>query len=680
MEQLAITQDEPPADGPPKKKRSRAKPVAQLAAVDPVAEVVVDINAAALDRTFDFAVPEALSDLAMPGCRVRVRFAGRLVNAFIIRRRSESTHPGKLTPIDRVLGPAVLTNEVLELARVVADRYAGSVNEVLRDAVPPRHVRSEGRFTDSLGRLEELQGSTGDSLPPSGGVDWSEYVGGTELVTGLANGVQSRAGLIAASQDSGPAMVADLIAHAGSGAVVVVPDGADVDRFAAALESRFGGQVARLTGDQKAAERYRSFLKVRTGECSIVVGTRNCVFAPVRDLRLIVVWDDGDDSLAEARAPGWHAREVAALRSLGSSASLVLAGHARSIECQRLIAQGWMRPVEPDREKRHGSARVQTHADGRADDPAAGSRIPRFAWEAISQGLRGGPVLIQVGRVGYLPALACVDCGSIARCPSCGGPLGQHARAQDLQCRWCGEIQPDLKCSSCGGRNRRAVRIGSARTAEELRAAFPNTPIVVSDSVNGVRSSVNETPQIVVATVGAEPIADGNYQAAVLLDGDAQLAGGHLRGEEHLIRRWFNALALVRPAARSGVVAVTADPRHRAVQALVRNDIAGWCDRELADREATGLPPVTRCVAISGPPVSVSAFVDACDFKRSWRTLGPSPSSSSGARSTGERVVVLAPIAEGAELTTKIKRAMAAGADGSGDDRVTVRVDPPGVL
>ncbi len=681
MEQLAITgHDEPSTEGRRKKRRAKAKPIEALAPENPVAEVVVDINAAALDRLFDFSVPERFNDLAQPGCRVRVRFAGRLVNAFIVRRRSESAHPGKLTRIDRVLGPAVLTSEVLEMSRAVADRYAGSVNEVLRDAVPARHVRSEAAFVDADGRLRERRPPKEDSHAPRVEVDWSGYVGGKELVDRLDNGKQARAGLVVAPQDSGPTLVADLIARAGGRAIVVVPDGADVDRFAQVLESHFGERVARLTGDQKTPERYRSFLQIRTGQRSIVVGTRNCVFAPVTDLRLLVVWDDGDDSLAETRAPGWHAREVAALRSLSSNASLVLAGRARSIECARLLAQGWMHPVEPDRAKRHGCARILTLADGRADDPAAGSRIPRFAWEAISQGLRGGPVLVQVGRVGYLPALACLDCGSIARCSVCGGPLGQHTRAQALQCRWCGKLQPDFACSTCGGGDKRAVRIGSARTAEELQAAFPNIPVIVSDSVNGVKTEVDARPHIVVATVGAEPTADGGYQAAVFLDGDAQLAGAHLRGEEQLVRRWFNALSLVKSGIESGVVAVTADPHHRAVQALVRNDVVGWCERELADREETGLPPITRCAAITGPRGAVTAFADACELDESWRVLGPSPLQAPGSRSGAERLVVLAPIADGSRLAGKVKMALAAGADGSGDNRVTVRIDPPAVL
>ncbi len=682
MEQLEIAGDIEPGSkrGTRQGTKKRSKPPIVLADSDPVAQVVVDINAAQLDHPFDFAVPQEFADVAVPGCRVRVRFAGRLVNGFITNRRSESTHDGRLTPIARVLGPPVLTSEIAQLSRVVADRYAGTANEVLRDAVPVRHVGAEKGFVDSAGQLVSAVRVPNVVTPSSPEIDWSAYSGGAEAIRDLEAGKQVRVGLVANVADSAPSLVGDLVAATTGHAIVVVPDGTDVARFADVFESRLGAAVTRLTGDQKPRDRYRHFLRVRVGEATIVIGTRNSVFAPVEGLRLIVVWDDGDDSLAESRAPGWHAREVAALRSLGCEASLVIAGFSQSVESAKLVEQGWLRGVTPVRGSRHRGPLILTAASARVGDPAAAARIPRFAWEVISQGLERGPVLVQVGRRGYLPSVACDGCRNIATCVSCTGPLSQPQRLDVLACQWCAREYPVHVCPTCGGSTWRAVRVGSTRTAEELHAAFASVPVLVSDSVSGVLTATGDEPAIVVATIGAEPQAASGYSAAVLLDGDAQSANAFLRAGEQLIRRWFNAAALVRTAERGGVIAVTADPAIRAVQALVRGDAAGWAQRELAERRETELPPVTRSAVITGPLAAVQTFADACDRDAHWRILGPTPQSGRNTDGAMARLVILVPTADGPTLAARVKAVMMAGSDGAGPHRVTVRIDPIAAL
>jgi primosomal protein N' (replication factor Y) len=110
----------------------------------PVARVAVDIALAHLDRPFDYLVPERLAEDAVPGCRVRVRFAGQLTGGYLLERAASSEHPGRLAALERVVSPEpVLSPEIAALAREVADRYAGTMADVLRLAIPPRHARVE---------------------------------------------------------------------------------------------------------------------------------------------------------------------------------------------------------------------------------------------------------------------------------------------------------------------------------------------------------------------------------------------------------------------------------------------------------------------------------------------------------------------------------------------------------
>src|SRR4051812_49816164 len=125
-----------------KSKRIDRAPAERL----PVARVCVDVPLAHLDRPFDYLVDAADDEAAQPGVRVKVRFAGQLVNGWLLERAESSGHDGKLAPLDKIVSPErVLDPEVARLARAIADRYAGSLSDVLRLAVPPRHARVESQ-------------------------------------------------------------------------------------------------------------------------------------------------------------------------------------------------------------------------------------------------------------------------------------------------------------------------------------------------------------------------------------------------------------------------------------------------------------------------------------------------------------------------------------------------------
>ncbi|MFP5312478.1 MAG: primosomal protein N', partial [Actinomycetes bacterium] len=365
----------------------------------------------------------------------------------------------------------------------------------------------------------------------------------------------------------------------GRGSLLVVPDYRDLDLLQDALKDVVPEHaVARLTADDGPTPRYRNFLRLLAGTASIAIGTRSAAFAPVQHLGLVACWDDGDDLHIEQRAPYAHAREVLLLRAEQEGTGCLLAGHARSTEVQRLVDAGWAVPVELERTTiRRTVPRVVSTADSfeQARDPLATvARLPHAAWQAAKEGLDRGPVLVQVARAGYAPSLVCETCREAARCTHCQGPLALAGTSALPQCRWCSTPAPDWKCSHCGGRQLRKGATGVLRTAEELGRAFPGKPVITS-SGDQVKSGVGPGKALVVATVGAEPVAEGGYAAALLLDGDSLLRRETLRAGEDTVRRWFNAAALVRPAPDGGLVVVTAADT-AATGALLRWDPAGY--------------------------------------------------------------------------------------------------------
>ena len=205
---------------------------------------------------------------------------------------------GRLSYLERVVSPEpVLTPEIAGLARAVADRYAGTLADVLRLAVPPRHARTEAKPSPPA--------AAGPDVPAAG--SWARYPAGETFLAALAAGRAARAAWSALPGPEWPAEIAvaaAATAAAGRGTVIVVPDVKDLARVDTALTAQLGpGQHVCLTADLGPAERYRRWLSVRRGSVRISAGTRAAMFAPVRDLGLVVLWDDGDDLLAErARA------------------------------------------------------------------------------------------------------------------------------------------------------------------------------------------------------------------------------------------------------------------------------------------------------------------------------------------------------------------------------------------
>ncbi|QJY48478.1 primosomal protein N' [Pseudonocardia broussonetiae] len=660
------------------------------AADRPVARVAVDVPLAHLDRVFDYRVPEQFDADARPGVRVRVRFAGRLVDGFLLERVADSEH--RLAWVEKVVSPEpALTPEVAALCRTVADRYAGVFADVVRLAVPPRHARVEKEVREP-GPVPQ------PAAPDPAG--WARYRHGAALLDALAGGRAAHAVWQALPGESWVARLAEAAAataSAGRGALLVVPDQRDVDLLHAALVERLGADgVVALTAELGPAERYRRWLTVRRGHVRVVVGTRSAAFAPIAEPGLLAVWDDGDDLHAEPRAPYPHVRDVLVVRAHAAGAALLVAGFARTAEAQLLVETGWAREVVAERGVvRDVMPRVVALSEGDgavlARDPdARAARLPHIAFDAARAALAADrPVLVQVPRSGYVPWVSCGQCRETARCRHCAGPLGlRRSAGPDTadppalpHCRWCGRPDPAFRCPNCGSRRLRAGVVGAGRTAEELGRAFPGVTVRASGGGAPVLAGVPAGPGLVVATPGAEPPAEGGYGAALLLDGWAMLSRPDLRVAEETLRRWLAAAALVVPHTAGGRVVITADAGLPVVQDLVRWDPAHHAAAELAARAEVGFPPAVRMAAVEGVPVAVGEVVDdVCAALDGVEVLGPveiEPSrDGTGDGVERERALLRVPRAQGRALAAALHAAQGARAARKAPDPVRVRLDP----
>lgn len=657
----------------------------QQAEHEPIARVLPMLSVPHLDREFDYLVSAEQSDDAQPGVRARVRFHGRLVDAFILERRSDTDHVGKLGWLERVVSPEqVLTGDVRRLVDAVAARYAGTRADVLRLAVPPRHANVEKQSATELAPL---------TVKPVDPARWAEYGRGEQFLSALREGRAARAVWQALPGERWADRLAEAAAVAvdsGRGVLAIVPDQRDVDTLReAAVLLIDDARVAALSAGLGPTQRYRRWLSVLRGDARMVIGTRSAVFAPIADLGLVMVWDDGDDTLAELRAPYPHAREVAMLRAHQLRCAALIGGYPRTAEAQALVRSSWAHDlVAPRPVVRAHAPRVVALEDSeyaQERDPAARTaRLPSVALRAARTSLEAGrPVLVQVPRRGYVPALACARCRTIARCRHCTGPLSLPERdAAGAVCRWCARVEPALRCARCGSDAVRAVVVGARRTAEELGRAFPGTAVITSGG-EAMVTDVPAEPAVVVATPGAEPVAAGGYGAALLLDGWALLGRQDLRAAEDALRRWMAATALVRSRDDGGIVAVVAESAIPTVQALIRWDPVGHAEAELDSRAEVGLPPAVHIAAVDGAPAAVNALLETAQLPGNADLLGPVELPSGARRPPGtapggqvNRMLVRVPRDGGLALASALRRATGVLSARHDQEPVRVQIDP----
>jgi primosomal protein N' (replication factor Y) len=512
------------------------------------ARVAIESPLPQLDRLFDYAIPTELQADCQVGVRVQVPFGrgGASHDGFVVELTNSSEF--NASEVTAITSPVpVLPPELYRLLRAIADRQAGTVSELLKLAVPKRSVRVEKAWI-------EARDAKNDFSVPSLALDFPgrpKHFDGRQ--TALAEPRLVGASFIGESVAQNQQLqlqgwIALFVAAAlenlsqGKSTIIVVPDFRDQERLRTALEQfDLARYIANFDTTQTPSARYIAFLKCLEPSPVVVIGSRAAGYAPVTNLGSILIWDDADQSLTEPTAPYIHAREVALLRQQQSGCNLLLAGHSRSAECQRLVEIGYL----TDSTANFAPPRIAV------TDP--GLRVDSTSYQAARQAFEsGGAVLVQVANTGHSTGTYCAGCGQRSQCKTCHGPLFVDTSGTP-RCRWCSAINLNVRCSECGQAKVRQGLAGSTRTASELGKSFPGVPVTEATFDKRIQH-LKAGKRLVVATPGAEPYIDGGYAAVILLDGQKLLAKDTLRATEQAINLWSNAVSLLAPG---GVAAVS---------------------------------------------------------------------------------------------------------------------------
>ncbi len=441
----------------------------------------------------------------------------------------------------------------------------------------------------------------------------------------------------------------DAVLAAGASALLLVPEIGLTPAAVAEVAQAFGARAAILHSALTEPERAEQWHRIRRGDARIVVGTRSAVFAPLRDLALIIVDEEHDNSYKQDESPRYHARDVAVMRGKLSGAAVVLGSATPSLESYQNAQSGKYRFLElRDRVEQRPLPAVEI-VDMRAEFAATGDDrlVSRRLASALGERLaRGEQTLVLLNRRGYAPVVLCRTCGETVECQNCAISLTHHLRSRRLECHYCGFTRPvPLTCPKCGSEYVQFLGSGSERLEETLHGLFPRARIARLDrdtvrtrhDIERVLAALNAGEIDVL--VGTQMIAKGHDVHGVTLVGivgaDMALGLPDFRAAERTFQLLTQASGRAGRGLTAGeVVLQTWSPDHYAVQFAAQHDYRGFFDKEIQFRRWMHYPPFTALanVLVRGPELQQTLAI--VSRLGAWfrderhpgvRVLGPAP-------------------------------------------------------
>ena len=659
-------------------------------------------------QLFTYRVPAELDATAVPGAPVEVSFRGRAARGVVIERIPDTPLDG-VREITKVTGAPLLTGHLLALTRWVADYYLAPPGEVVAAALPggndglARSLARKHATEDRVLRMPipERVTLTRAQREAVDAIDGAVTAGGFQ--TFLLHGVT------ASGKTEVYLRAARAAREAGGQALILVPEVALASQVLGVFQQRFGGRVAALHSYLAAGTRRKNWELARRGALDVVVGARSAVFAPLPNLKLIVVDEEHEPAYKQSEQLRYHGRDVAVRRAHMLGVPVVLGSATPSLETQANAARGKYRRLLLPTRVDHRPLPVVRVVDLRREGSGPGVlSLPLRA--AIAERLeRKEQVLLWLNRRGHSHHVQCRGCGHTPECPNCDISLTLHvdpAAPRSLRCHYCGhrDSAPDT-CPACQAALLRYSGPGTQRAERELAGAFPAARVLRLD-LDVARARDGSGAVLAKFARGDADILLGTQMIAKGLDFPRVTLVGVLDADVALHLPDFRAAErtfqlLVQVAGRAGrgkvpgeVLVQTCTPDHPAITAVAAASSAEgereFRRLELSERREALYPPFTRLVTLlaDGPDAAeVEAAAGAiADRAREMaephdiQVLGPAPQALSKLRGR-HRWHVLLKGSKGAAL-----REIAADALTRSDQpgkrrvRVVADVDPIEVL
>lgn len=415
-------------------------------------------------------------------------------------------------------------------------------------------------------------------------------------------------------------LVDDAVAE-GRGVIVMVPEIALTPQMIRIFSSRYGKNIAIFHSAMSLGQRMDEYKRIAQGRATVAIGTRSAVFAPVKNLGLIIMDEEQEHTYKSEKSPRFHARDVARFRVGYHKGMLCLASATPSMESYSAALNGKYQLYRLT--ERYGATDLPevTTVDMRQEllEGNKGS-ISRVLYEEVSGALENGKqAILLLNRRGHNTYITCPSCGYIASCPNCSVSLTYHSANGRMLCHYCGHSEPAVRtCPQCGNEHVRYLGIGTQAVEEELKQLFPERKVLRMDA----DSTMTRGAYTELLTAFAEKKYDimlGTQMVAKGLDFPDVTVVGVIGADQTMysedyrsFERTFSLLTqVIGRAGRSGgtgtAIVQTVDPDSRIIDLARKQDYEAFYNQEILTRQVMVYPPYCDLCVISTSAADRSA-------------------------------------------------------------------------
>ena len=627
------------------------------------ADIIIDISHEAVDRTFQYIIPEELLDSIEVGMQVSVPFGNgsRKRKGYVINITDKPSYDvNKLKAIDSIPTKSLaVEGKLIKLAAWIREKYGSTMINSLKTVMPVKEqVRqiasktTEAEYVLDKGPVEVLNPSQQMLVEEFDG-DYSRGIYRTYLLHGITGSGKTEVYIECIKK----------VIKMGKQAIVLIPEIALTYQNVARFKQHFGERVAIINSKQSKGEKYREFTKAKNQEVDVVIGPRSALFTPCKNLGLIIIDEEHDNAYKSEQSPSYHARETAIERARLEGASVILGSATPTIESYCMAQLGTYKLWEL-MERPEGSKLSKVSVVDMRDELRLGNRsiISKDLHDLIEDRLnKKEQVMLFLNRRGYNTFVSCRECGEVVKCPKCDVSLSLHNNGF-MMCHYCGYIERHPKaCPKCKSTLIGGFGTGTQKVEDEIKKSFPNAKTLRMDkdttSKKGAYSKIltdflNHKADILV---GTQMIVKGHDFSNVTLVGvilaDMSLFTNDYRSGEITFDLLTQAAGRAGRSDREGHVLIqTYQPEHYAIMSAAKQDYESFYNMEMSYRRLLKYPPVYNMMVVLMESedeqrlidISKIIYNDILGMTRSMKTtraIGPSAASISKINNVYRRLI-----------------------------------------
>ena len=575
------------------------------------ADIIIDISHEGVDKTFEYKIPDELSDIVQTGSVVNVPFGrwNKVQKGYVIGvKDSAEFDPEKLKEIIGIDEKAIeVEASLIRLAAWMKEAYSCTMITALRTVMPVKEkvsarkpgvdiMESVPEFTP-IAELNDQQQAVVDKFS-------EDYISGRRdryLLHGITGSGKTEVYI----------QLAKKVTEEGRAVIVLIPEIALTFQTVARFRAVFGDRISILNSRLSKGEKFREFERARTGETDIIIGPRSALFTPFERLGLIIIDEEHDNSYKSESTPKYHARETAFKRAEIEGAAVILGSATPSVTSYHMAETGELTLMSLDKRAAGSSLSEVTVVDMR-DELKSGNRsiISGALYERLSAAFSAGEqAMLFINRRGFNTFVSCRECGEVIKCPRCDVSLSLHGTST-LMCHYCGhtEVMPKA-CPKCSSKLIGGYGTGTEKVEAEVKKLFPQIKTLRMDKdttktkgshgriINAFRNHKAD------CLIGTQMIVKGHDFGNVTVVGAILADLGLFDSDYESAERTFDLLT--QAAGRAGradkkgyTVIQTYQPEHYAIMTAAEQNYDNFYQYETAYRRILRYPPFYRLTEV----------------------------------------------------------------------------------